>query len=280
MNELQLAAELRTLAARLAPPAVILFDWHATLVDTLDAMYHAVDEMLPRLPALGLRDRILPYALQRSAEDARLAEYVRERLRLPPRILRERKISRTDIFEILFGRDEDAKQLAHEAFNDAYRNHYGDVRPFEGGELKLLRELDEFDVRTGILTNREREFFEHEFALVEDGAWLGLFDTTVCGGDTPRRKPNPDPILKALVDLKVEPGPDTWYLGDSSTDVAAAKRAGVTAVLFNGAGWDAKWLAKVFPGTVNHPHRPDAIVDSFADFRWLVEECLAVRHRP
>ncbi|MGE0483016.1 MAG: HAD family hydrolase [Gammaproteobacteria bacterium] len=280
MSDLAFAADLPAAARALTPPAVILFDWHATLVDTRDAMYRAVDEMLPRLRELGLYELILPYALHRSADDARLAEYVREHLRLPPRIVRERRISRTDIFEILFGRDEDAKHLAHEAFNEAYRNHYGEVHPFDGSELKLLRELDEFDIRTGILTNREREFFEHEFALVEDGAWLGLFDTTVCGGDTLRRKPNPEPILKALVDLKHEPGPACWYLGDSSTDVAAAKRAGVTAVLFNGAGWERRWLEKVFPGTADHPHRPDAVVDSFADFRWLVEECLAVRHRP
>ncbi len=272
--------DLEHAARELAPPRVVLFDWHATLVDTLDAMYNAVEETLPRLRELDLYDKLLPYGMCRSADDARLVEYVRENLALHPRIKRERKISRTDIFEILFGHDEDAKHVAHEAFNEAYRHHYGEVRPFEGGELKLLRELDEFDVRTGILTNREREFFEHEFALVEDGAWLGLFDTTVCGGDTYRRKPNPEPIFKALENLGEEPGLHCWYLGDSSTDVAAAKRAGVTAVLFNGAGWEHAWLEKVFPGTEAHPHQPDVIVDSFAEFRWLLEESLAVAHRP
>ena len=266
--------DLEQAASELTPPQVVLFDWHATLVDTRDAMYHAVDEMLPRLPELGLHELIVPYALCRSAEDARLNEYVRQHLRLPPRILRERKISRTDIFEILFGADEDVKHVAHEAFNEAYRNHYGEVHPFEGSELRLLRELKEFDILTGVLTNREREFFEHEFALVEDGAWLGLFDTTVCGGDTFRRKPNPEPIIKALTLLRREAGPDCWYLGDSSTDVAAAKRAGVTAVLFNGAGWPHEWLEKVFPGTPEHPYQPDVIVDTFVEFRHLIEQCL------
>ena len=268
---------LHQAARELVPPRVVLFDWHATLVDTQDAMYNAVDEMLPRLHDLGLHDQLLPYGLCRSAEDARLVEYVREHSALHPRIKRERKISRTDIFEILFGGNEDAKHIAHEAFNDAYRTHYGEVHPFDGEELKLLRELDEFSVKTGVLTNREREFFEHEFALVEDGAWLGLFDTTVCGGDTYRRKPNPQPIYKALQNLGESADLDCWYLGDSSTDVACAKRAGITAVLFNGANWDHRWLEKVFPGTAEHPHRPDAIVDSFAEFRWLLEACLEIR---
>lgn len=271
--------DLKEAARVLAPPRVVLFDWHATLVDTLDAMYRAVDEMLPRLPELGLDRYLLPYGLCRSAEDARLVEYVREHFRLHPRIRRERKISRTDIFETLFGHDEDAKHIAHEAFNEAYRRHYGEVQPFDGDELGLLRELREFDIKTGVLTNREREFFEHEFANVEDGQWLGLFDITVCGGDTYRRKPNPEPILKALVGLREEADSSCWYLGDSTTDVACAKRAGVTAVLFNGASWDHAWLEKIFPGTEAHPHQPDAIVDSFAEFRWLVEESLTLAGR-
>ena len=273
IRDLQMAAEV------LVPPRVVLFDWHATLVDTRDAMYQAVNDMLPRIPELGLMDVLMPYALCRTSEDARLVEYVRQNLQLHPKIKSERKISRTDIFEVLFGNNEDAKQLAHEAFNEAYRNHYGEVHPFEGGELKLLLELHEFDVKLGILTNREREFFEHELALVENGAWRGLFDTTVCGGDTHRRKPNPQPIMKALDDLQETNDASCWYLGDSATDVAVAKTAEVTAVFFNGAGWEHAWLEKIFPGTAEHPHQPDVIVDSFAEFRWLFEECLSIEHR-
>lgn len=268
--------DLSLAAKALVSPRVVLFDWHATLVDTLDAMYHAVDDVLPQLPALGLMQQLMPPEHWRSAHDGRLVDYVRTHLRLHPKIKADRKISRTDIFEILFGDNEDAKHMAHEAFNDAYRNHYGEVHPFEGGELALLRELHEYDVKLGILTNRDREFFEHEFAVVEDGAWLGLFDTTICGGDTFRRKPNPEPILKALVELKELPGPTCWYVGDSATDVAAARRADATAIFFNGAGWDPAWLDQVFPGTPAHPHQPHAIVDSFAEFKWLFE---AVRAR-
>lgn len=267
-------------AARvLTPPKVVLFDWHATLVDTLDAMYTAVDEMLPRLPELGLVNDLAPPSTSRSLEDARLIEYVRAHGRLHPKIRAERRISRTDIFEILFGGNEDAKHIAHEAFNDAYRRHYGIVRPFEGDELELLKELREFDVKIGVLTNRDREFFENELLAVEGGAWLGLFDVTVCGSDTFRRKPNPEPILRALELLHEPVSLDCWYLGDSSTDVACSCRAGVSPVFFNGAGWDDAWLDKVFPGTPAHPDQPMAIVDSFAEFRWLFEECLSIQHK-
>lgn len=272
--------ELDEAARALAPPRVVLFDWHATLVDTLDAMYHAVDDALLQFPGLGLLDKMVPPEKGRSAEDARLVEYVKANLKLHPKIIAERRISRTDIFEVLFGGDEEAKHLAHGAFNEAYRNHYGEVRPFEGGELELLLQMRDLDVRLGVLTNRDREFFEVELARVENGAWADLFETTVCGCDTGRRKPSPEPIFKALANLGERPSTRCWYVGDSTTDVSAAKRAGVTSVFFNGTGWEHEWINKIFPGTVAHPYQPDAIVDSFAEFKWLMEECLSVGHAP
>ncbi len=270
--------ELDQAARALVAPQVVLFDWHATLVDTLDAMYHAVDDVLPRFPELGIMDALIAAEDCKTAEDARLVEYVREHQRLHPKIKAARRISRTDIFEVLFGPDETAKQVAHAAFNEAYRKHYGEARPFEGGELDLLIEMREFDIRLGVLTNRDREFFEKELAIVDDGAWVDLFETTVCGCDTGKRKPNPEPVFRALENLGQIPGPDSWYVGDSTTDVIAAKRAGVTSIFFNGAGWDHAWINKIFPGTVRYPFQPDAIVDSFAEFKWLVEECLDVGH--
>ena len=270
--------ELNEAARALAAPRVVLFDWHATLVDTLDAMYHAVDDVLPQLPELALMDALVPAHECKTPEDARLVDYVREHRKLHPKITAQRRISRTDIFEVLFGSNEEAKHVAHEAFNNAYRNHYGEVHPFEGGELELLTEMCALNVKLGILTNRDREFFELELALVDDGAWSNLFDATVCGCDTGKRKPNPEPIYKALEDLAEPGGPGCWYVGDSSTDVVAAKRAGITSVFFNGVGWEHSWINKIFPGTRAHPHQPDAIVDSFAEFKWLVEECLMVSH--
>jgi phosphoglycolate phosphatase len=224
--------ELNEAARALAAPRVVLFDWHATLVDTLDAMYHAVDDVLERFDELGLIDQLIPRDECKTHEDSRLVDYVREHQRLHPKIKAARRISRTDIFEVLFGYNEAAKQVAHAAFNEAYRNHYGEARPFEGGEQDLLIEMREFAVRLGILTNRDREFFEKELAIVDGGAWVDLFETTVCGCDTGKRKPNPEPIFKALENLGAEPDPDCWYIGDSTTDVIAAKRAGITSVFF------------------------------------------------
>lgn len=264
--------------ARLTPPEIILFDWHATLVDTLDAMYRAVDDVLPALATQGLTARLVAPNLSRSPEDEKLLAYVRNYQRLHPKIRIDRKISRTDIFEILFGEDEEAKRIAHEAFKIHYRKYFGEALPFEPKVGALLAGLGALGIPLGIITNRDREFFTYELANVAGEDWSHHFQTTVCGDDTRRRKPHPDQLLLAVEKLGGKTGPAVWYVGDSTTDTVAAKTAGLTSVFFNGAQWDLPWLNKIFPGSPRYPHRPDVVVNDFAEFWALVLTCRARRY--
>lgn len=264
-------------------PRIILFDWHATLVDTMDAMYQATNDMLGMLDVLGLTQRLVAPERSKTVADRKLVDYVREHRRLHPKIVAEKKVSRTDLLEVLFGRDEEAKEIAHRAFNHCYRRHYGDVTPFEPGVRETLSQIRRLGIRIGILSNRTREFLEHELECVEAGTWFGLFDSVVAGDDTPRLKPAPDPVFQALEDIKAGSGPDVWYLGDSTTDVVAAKNAGVTSIFFNGAGWNRGWIQNIFPGTDEYPEQPDYVVDNFTEFLTLIQHSLesdaaAARH--
>ncbi|HEA53766.1 HAD family hydrolase [Marinobacter antarcticus] len=258
---------------RLIRPHVVLFDWHATLVDTLDAMYHAADDMFPDFHKLGLMPRMVAPEDSKTPEDAKLVAYVREFAQLHPKVKADRKISRTDIFEVLFGEDQEAKQVAHKAFNHHYRNHYGTVKAFEANVRAVLEGLRRLNIQVGVITNRDREFFEHELAAVESTGWVDLFDVDVCGDDTPLRKPHPDQLLLAVQKLDYPPDPSVWYVGDSTTDVIAAKRAGMTSVFFNGAQWDQPWLNQIFPATHKHPDKPDVVVNDFSEFWALVLAC-------
>ena len=61
---------------------------------------------------------------------------------------------------------------------------------------------------------------------------LGLersFGAVVCGGETERRKPDPEPLLVALGRLGFAPS-EAAYVGDSPEDVAMARSAGAFAV--------------------------------------------------
>lgn len=260
-------------------PKIILFDWHATLVDTLDAMYHAVDDVIPQFEKLGLLNRLAKPEHNKTDEDRKLVKYVRDNLQLHPKIKADKRISRTDIFEILFVHDDEAKHIAHLEFNRCYRLHFGEIHPLEEGIDLMLEELRSFGIKLGVLTNRDREFIEHEINTINVHGWSHLFDTMVCGDDVPRRKPAPDIILKALEFLDAEPDMSCWYVGDSTTDTIAANDAGVTNIFFNGANWDDDWLMKIFPGTTKHPHKPDFIVHSFEEFKQLVESTLDVRFK-
>jgi phosphoglycolate phosphatase len=260
--------------AKLSPPRIILFDWHATLVDTLDAMYRAVDDMLPELEQHGLMSRMVDSKHSKSPEDAKLVEHVRNYAQLHPKIKADRKISRTDIFEVLFGDDIEAKKQAHTIFNHHYRNHFGTVLPFEPQVRSVLVGLRAMGLKLGVITNRDREFFEHELQAVEGGRWANLFDTMVCGDDTVNRKPQPDQLIEAASQLGWEPSPEIWYVGDSTTDVIASKAGGFTSVFFNGAQWDLNWLQKIFPGNERFPYKPDVVVNDFSEFWALVLACL------
>jgi phosphoglycolate phosphatase len=249
--------------AGLTAPDVLLFDWHGTLVDTLDAMYEALDDLLPRLAAKGLFERFYDHARIRTPRDARLIAYVQTHRELPPAIKAERRVSRTEIFEILFGTDESAKAAAHALYDECYRAHYGSVRPFAPDVPRCLTELKNDGRALGIVTNRNREFLEHELSRVDAGRWTDLFTAQICGDDVQRRKPDPEGILRALERIGVAPGKACWYVGDSITDIAAAERAGIGGIYYN-SGQDAPTIiARIFPGTHEHPEQPDAIVDNF-----------------
>jgi phosphoglycolate phosphatase len=134
----------------------------------------------------------------------------------------------------------------------------------------MLEDLHELNLKVGALTNRNREFMMHEVSVVNETGWEHFFDTIVCGDDVEKRKPAPDQILLALEGLDEKPSLDCWYVGDSTTDIIAAKEAGVTGIYYNGAEWSKDWLDKIFPGTVAHPHRPDVVVNNFKELMHLV----------
>ena len=158
-----------------AAPKIILFDWHATLVDTHDAMYHAIDDVLPMLKELDVIDRMVKTEDSKTLEDAKLVKYVRDNYKLHPKIKAARKISRTDIFQVLFGDDEEAKKIVHHAFDQSYRNYFGEVHPFEEGIDKMLEDLHELNIKVGALTNRSREFMMHELSVVNESGWEHYF---------------------------------------------------------------------------------------------------------
>jgi pyrophosphatase PpaX len=90
----------------------------------------------------------------------------------------------------------------------------------------VLERLHAEGRRLGIVTAKRRETVELAFARLP---LRDYFETIVAADDTPRQKPDPEPILLALERLGVRAG-DAAYIGDSPFDVGAARAAGVRAI--------------------------------------------------
>src|SRR5207248_4757601 len=90
----------------------------------------------------------------------------------------------------------------------------------------VLRQLESEGRRLGLVTAKRRATVDLAFDRV---ALRHLFETVVCGDDTTRHKPDPDPILLALERLGARPE-ETVYVGDAPFDIRAAQAAGVHSV--------------------------------------------------
>jgi len=108
----------------------------------------------------------------------------------------------------------------------AFRQDYAEnnqvlTAPYEGISA-LLTTLREKNVRVGVVSNK---FDSAVKALCAD--YFGqLVEVAVGEREGVRRKPHPDSLFAAMEALNIQPQ-DCLYVGDSETDVASAKNAGI-----------------------------------------------------
>jgi pyrophosphatase PpaX len=113
-----------------------------------------------------------------------------------------------------------------EAADRAWRTHYAKHRPklITGVRRVLARVASAYCL--GLVTSGDRDRVTRqlrEFRLAK------LFAARVCSGDTPCKKPHPEPLRLALRKMKLDPSACV-YVGDAAQDVEMARRAGVRAI--------------------------------------------------
>lgn len=107
--------------------------------------------------------------------------------------------------------------------------HYGDLagtiaRPYPGA-LAALHALRLGGVRLACLTNKEHA---HALKVLQGTGLLEAFDHVVGGDRLPRPKPHPEALQHVLTVLEGDPA-RAAHVGDSATDVEAARAAGAEA---------------------------------------------------
>ncbi len=95
------------------------------------------------------------------------------------------------------------------------------------GVVDGLRAMRDLGVKLAVVTNKPRVLTLDLLAQFEVA---GHFSTVVAGGDTERRKPDAQPLMRAC-ELLGESARDAVMIGDSINDVQAARAAGCRALV-------------------------------------------------
>jgi pyrophosphatase PpaX len=115
----------------------------------------------------------------------------------------------------------------YRSFNIA--NHDVMACPFDDTE-RVITELRARGYLIGVVTSKGRELALRGLKMCSPGMIIGgLIDAAIFLEDTDRHKPQPEPILAALEKLNATPA-SSAYIGDSSHDMIAGRRAGVQTV--------------------------------------------------
>ena len=131
--------------------------------------------------------------------------------------------SKITVFRALFGA-EDIAQRANAAFESAYETAIdnGHARPIDGAAEAITR-LRDAGIKVALTTGFSGTTQEKILAAL---GWQSLADVVLAPGDGVRGRPYPDLILTALIRLQADAVTRVAALGDTSSDVDSALRAG------------------------------------------------------
>jgi len=126
-------------------------------------------------------------------------------------------------------------------------HHDSMAKPFPG-VVELVRELHGNGANLALVTSKLRTGAERGLRLLE---LEGELVVRVCADDVRNGKPHPEPVFRAR-DALGAPAEDAVFIGDSTHDIEAGRRAGVRTVA---VGWGP------FPRQALEAAEPDHFID-------------------
>lgn len=170
-------------------------------------------------------DGLVVSAFESAATAAGLPESGDERDRARQYVLDTMGQSKISVFRALFGTEERA-QMANAAFERAYEEliDNGHAKPIDGAAQAITR-IRDADIRVALTTGFSGTTQEKLLAAL---GWQTLADLVIAPGDRVRGRPYPDLVLSALMHLEVDSVFNVAALGDTSSDIESALRAGAS----------------------------------------------------
>jgi pyrophosphatase PpaX len=143
-----------------------------------------------------------------------------------------------------------------------YKEHHREMAGAHEGLLPVLQLLRDHGVRLAVFTGKGRRTAQ---ITLEELSMAPLFEHVVSGNDVKHFKPHPEGILQVLETFNVPPS-ETMMVGDSMSDLTAARGAGVgfAAVL-----WDAYDRERVLAAN------PDVAFSTTEEFASWCRSCVA-----
>ena len=210
---------------------MVLIDVDGTLVDSVPDLAFCVDEMLKQLnmPTRG---------------ETAVREWVGNGvIRLTERALAN---------DLNGYPDQDLFDKAMPIFNALYTENTSKRSELYPGVTEGMAFLKESGFIIGCVTNKAAQF---TIPLLKDLGIHDEFETIICGDTLDKKKPDPAPLLHASKQLGVKPE-DSLMLGDSKSDVKAARAAGFNIICMS-YGYNH--------GEDIRNYKPDAVIDSMAE---------------
>lgn len=113
-----------------------------------------------------------------------------------------------------------------------YVNEYEDGAKLYEGFDEVIKALDENGILCGIASSKMKAQYEIDFLKTGLQSYM---KSVILAEDTENHKPHPEPLLKAIEILNIEPK-DAMYVGDTIADYKSTKAAGMD---FGLAAWGA-----------------------------------------
>ncbi len=210
---------------------MVLIDVDGTLVDSVPDLAYCVDEMMKQLgmPVHG---------------EAKVREWVGNGV--------ERLVRRALIGQLDGEPDEALFDKAYPIFMQLYAENTSKRSQLYPGVREGLAWLQQAGYKLGCVTNKAAQFTE---PLLKDLGIHDVFGIVISGDTLERKKPDPMPLLHAADFFGIEPA-DALMIGDSVSDVKAARAAGFQIICMS-YGYNH--------GVDIREARPDAVIDSMAE---------------
>ncbi len=149
--------------------------------------------------------------------------------------------------QMAFFSPEHADELVEVYREFNHREHDRMLKLYEGIP-GLLEALLGAGVRLGLVTSKSRYTTQMAFDLT---GIEGYFDASVCADESAGNKPSPEPILACLDRIGVSVD-EAAYVGDSPSDIQAARAACVDAIAVSWGVFDTDTLEAEKPDVLVH----------------------------